>query len=138
MAPPTLTGLPIMHYFTVDSRSSIEASSGACSTCCCEAAKGIPGETNPWQINYSPWSLPIGGLGLVAQTEFFFEQVNSDSANLPTNTHYGYATDTAIVVNGDVSTNAAVGAALGALAGGAIGSAVDSSNPEPVEQGGWQ
>lgn len=34
--------------------------------------------------------------------------------------------------------NAAVGALLGTALGAGIGHAVDSSNPEPVETGGWQ
>lgn len=34
--------------------------------------------------------------------------------------------------------NAAVGALIGSALGGGIGYAVDSSNPEPVETGGWQ
>ena len=37
----------------------------ACGKCCCTTVVMRPDETDKFQINYAPWSYPIGGLGLV-------------------------------------------------------------------------
>lgn len=65
-----------MNFYTVDPRTTL-GSSLSCDTCCCVVANGRPGEKNLWTINYAPWSLPIGGLGLKANPIIDIELVKS-------------------------------------------------------------
>lgn len=57
-----------MYHFVADPRDG--AVGGGCSTCCCQPAQARPGETNKWIINYAPWSVPLGGPGLIDSTLF--------------------------------------------------------------------
>lgn len=61
-----------MLYFTANARDGISGASGAsCNTCCCQTISMRPDETNLVQINYAPWSLPIGWV--VPNMQFEFE-----------------------------------------------------------------
>lgn len=60
-----------MLYFTADARDGVSgATGGVCNTCCCAAFTMRPGETNLLQINYAPWSVPLGGRGLTEGTNY--------------------------------------------------------------------
>lgn len=54
-----------MLYVTIDSRDGGQSNAGACAKCCCEPVNMRPGETNLMTINYAPWSVPLGGRGIV-------------------------------------------------------------------------
>lgn len=64
-----------MMMFEANPRDGATAFSGACGTCCCAPAVARPGEVNPWIIDYAPWSVPIGGRGLSADTKAFIETI---------------------------------------------------------------
>lgn len=54
-----------MKYFTVDPRDGGFGISAGCAQCCCQQMHMRPGETDKMVINYAPWSVPIGGPGLI-------------------------------------------------------------------------
>lgn len=54
-----------MFYFSVDPRDGGFGAAGVCNTCCCQQVTMRPNETAKWTINYAPWSVPIGGHGLI-------------------------------------------------------------------------
>lgn len=54
-----------MKYFTVDPRDGGLGAGGSCNTCCCQTIVMRPDETDKMIVNYAPWSVPIGGQGLV-------------------------------------------------------------------------
>jgi len=64
-----------MINFDVDARDG--ANGSACNTCCCKNITIKPGETNKININYAPWSVPIGGRGLSDNTQFVFDKIHS-------------------------------------------------------------
>lgn len=94
-----------MQSFIVDGRNG--QTNNPCGDCCCLPASGVPGETNQFEINYTPWSMPIGGRGLCQMTEVAIEVQKDESENNPSNTHYGFSTEASTQLAGDVSTNAA-------------------------------
>lgn len=104
-----------MKNFTVDARDSYVGGS-ACPTCCCQPTSGRPNETNKWQINYAPWSLPIGGKGLAYGTDVAIEIIStcppsSPGDPSPDNTNYFFSgLNGPIVAN--VTTNEAPPGAL--------------------------
>jgi Bacterial Ig domain len=54
-----------MKHFTVDPRDGGFGISAGCHTCCCQTILLRPGETDKMVVNYAPWSVPIGGPGLI-------------------------------------------------------------------------
>ncbi len=54
-----------MKFFTIDPRDGGFGISAGCNTCCCQTLHMRPGETDKMVINYAPWSVPIGGPGLI-------------------------------------------------------------------------
>lgn len=62
-----------MLRFTADPRDGYTGNVG-CQACCCSPAVIMPGETNKWQINYAPWSVPIGGRGLTVNNVYDVEK----------------------------------------------------------------
>lgn len=60
-----------MHYVTIDPRDGGAGVSGgsSCSKCCCEPIGLRPGEISQLVLNYAPWSVPIGGRGLVSPVD---------------------------------------------------------------------
>lgn len=54
-----------MFYVTVGMDDGVSAAGSSCSKCCCEPIGLKAGETSLFTINYAPWSVPIGGRGLV-------------------------------------------------------------------------
>lgn len=65
-----------MLYFSADPRDG-GAHGSVCNTCCCEPVFLRPGETALMQINYAPWSLPIGYPGIVPGLELEIEASNT-------------------------------------------------------------
>lgn len=100
-------------YFNVDPRDG-GLSTGGCNTCCCSAISLKPGETNKIVINYAPWSVPIGGRGLLCAPDIEIS-VNSNgcpaqtttAGSPPLNTNYFYQTpiNTALTT-GNLALNA--------------------------------
>lgn len=77
-----------MKRFTVDPR---DGGLGllTCNTCCCTPLGMRPGETDKMVINYAPWSVPIGGIGLITgSTEI---DISVDSAACSVATINGFA-----------------------------------------------
>lgn len=64
-----------MYYFQANARDG--GLSGGCDSCCCTPMSAKQGETNLIQIDYAPWSVPIGGRGLTCGTAFQVEKVKS-------------------------------------------------------------
>jgi len=101
-----------MFTFQVDGRDGYSAVPQVCNTCCAEVASAIPGESNKWRIDYSPWLVGISGRGLIAPVEFSFLKLtpNAVAQNLtvlpPTNTDYQVQLEANVTYNGTVATNA--------------------------------
>lgn len=55
-----------MKFFTIDPRDGGFGISAGCNTCCCQQLHMRPGETDKMVVNFAPWSVPIGGPGLIA------------------------------------------------------------------------
>lgn len=102
---------------TIDERTGFTASSGAgsCAVCCCEPIFMRPGETNLMVMNYAPWSVPLGGQGVVPATELEIFRDSStcssaaiDGFALPSNSAYAYAAAVSPVITPiPVNTNEA-------------------------------
>lgn len=54
-----------MKFFTVDPRDGGFGISAGCATCCCQSFNMRPGDTDKMVIDYVPWSVPLGGTGLI-------------------------------------------------------------------------
>jgi hypothetical protein len=67
-----------MHSFTVDPRDG--GLIGSCDTCCCTPVQMRAGVTEKWTINYAPWSVPLGGVGLVSGTMVSVEEIRGCAA----------------------------------------------------------
>lgn len=97
----------------IDDRNGMLAgSSGICAVCCCPPIFMRPGETNLMVLSYAPWSVPLGGLGIVPTTEISIERDSSlcsvaviDTFGPPANTSYNLpvVADTATPI--DLTTN---------------------------------
>lgn len=59
-----------MLYYTADPRDGSLSGDMCGSNCCCAELAMAPGEVNMVTINYAPWSVPIGGQGLVPSFEY--------------------------------------------------------------------
>lgn len=68
----------LYHNLTVDPRDGY-SSGGSCQVCCCAEVKLRPGETNLMRINYAPWSLPIGGPGVIPEMSYTVEVTSTCS-----------------------------------------------------------
>lgn len=100
-------------HFTVNPRDG-GVSAEACNTCCCSFLSLMPGETNKVTISYAPWSVPIGGRGLLCAPDIEVE-VNAagcpaqtvTAGSPPGNTNYFYQTplNTALAT-GNLASNA--------------------------------
>jgi hypothetical protein len=98
-----------MLNFIADPRDG-NAASGTCATCCCKDIKLRPGESNLVQINYAPWSAPLGGNGLVGEPRMQMEHNDSACSNNPLkNTNYSATT----ALNTAVALNLTTGAGTG-------------------------
>lgn len=74
-----------MYYIAMDDRSNVGygAVAGSCAKCCCEPIGLRPGETGLIKLNYAPWSVPYGGLGLLPNPEFTIVEDLSACNNPP-------------------------------------------------------
>lgn len=54
-----------MYLVTVDPRDGGSSSTGVCNKCCCEPIGMRAGETQMLTVNVAPWSVPLGGRGIV-------------------------------------------------------------------------
>lgn len=93
-----------MLYFTADARDGGQAGT-ACNTCCCENIFLKVGETNLITINYAPWSVPIGGLGLVAGLEY---EVDADFSACSTGSVAGFVPPSATFYNAETAVDTEV------------------------------
>lgn len=96
-----------MLRYIADGRDGIGG--GSCDTCCCERMPLRPGETNRVMIDYAPWSIPIGGQGLIDGGTFSIEKKASvtpsggNAAPVAVNIYKPGVFNTAIVGNFNTS-----------------------------------
>ena len=98
-----------MINLNADPRNGALANGGACETCCCEKIGMRLGETNLVEINYAPWSLPIGG-GLVNGSFKYHVETNSDACDAAfaaPNQTLVTALDTPLVIDVDANVDVA-------------------------------
>lgn len=76
-----------MINFSADRRSGSHIGS-SCHSCCCDTIKLRAGEINSMMINYAPWSLPIGGAGIVPTFDF---SITENTSTCPTGEIDGFA-----------------------------------------------
>lgn len=65
-----------MLHFDAKPRDGSHSAGCGCDTCCCEVFRLRPGEKNLLQINYAPWTLPLGGRGIVPSTSIDVERIS--------------------------------------------------------------
>lgn len=87
-----------MLYFTANPRDGISGASGnMCNSCCCQNIGLRPGETNLMQINYAPWSVPIGWISPTLEYSIEVDTASCPTAAIdgfgpPSNTFYDFTT----------------------------------------------
>lgn len=102
-----------MKYIQIDSGSNLSGNSD-CNACCCDIFSLSKGETDLIVLDYSAWSLPLSGEGIVPDMSFEVK-VDSESCSVstinghvdPSNSNYTVTTATGTAVTVDLSANAA-------------------------------
>lgn len=67
-----------MQYFNIE-----DDRADGCDVCCCQQAKGKPGETDRWVLNYAPIVVPANAQRLVEGTRFEVEKVSNCVGDCP-------------------------------------------------------